>query len=65
MRVSTIPEQVTAALRAWHAAAVEFDPNYPSDAASERARQAWLFFEDQCLKWEREERARRHLGVAP
>lgn len=58
-----VPEQVTAALLVWHNAAVQFDPNNPSESVSLRSRAAWLDFENECLKWEQEERAHHGVGV--
>ena len=58
-----IPEQVTEALKIWHAAAIKFDPSFHSDEASARARAAWTAFEEECLKWERSARAAKRGGV--
>jgi hypothetical protein len=61
--MTRIPDQVKAALTAWHRAVVEYDPNFPSEEAGVRARAAWTAFEDECLKWERSVRAGRRSGI--
>jgi hypothetical protein len=57
-----IPEQVTTALLAWHAVAVEFE-NHPSEEVSARACAAWTAFEEECLKWQRNMRSGQLVGI--
>lgn len=54
-----IPDYVTAALVAWHNAAIKCDPANPKPADLLRAQAAWKDVEEQCLRWEHEGRARR------
>ena len=53
-----IPEEVTAALKYWIKRAVRFDPQHPSQTASNAAKAAWRAFEQECINWENSERVR-------
>lgn len=54
-----VPAYVRDALRAWHALAVQADPDDRGHDFCQMARTAWKNVELACLRWERDGRARR------